>query len=283
MKNEVLVQKTHRVGYDHAIRNAGVKMIEVETREELEKAINERTAMMFFLNFADPQGKIHHEEFVAIGKKHNVPTLDRRGRRRPAGGEPLAVHEAGLRPGRLLRRQGPARAAVGGPAAGPQGPDRGRQAQQQPQRRHPLPDQQGQQGGDHRHAGGPRDLTSRRTTPRSGRTGRRAAARSPRPWRRSPTSRPRSTCPRSPTRCRTCAMTWDYQGARPDRRRRWSRSSARASPSIEVAPGSVSSSVDRRLDDGARRRRDRRRRAILPAILAHGHRDRSSRHARIWT
>ena len=31
--------------------------------------------MMFFLNFADPQGKIHHEEFVEIGKKHNIPTL----------------------------------------------------------------------------------------------------------------------------------------------------------------------------------------------------------------
>jgi uncharacterized pyridoxal phosphate-dependent enzyme len=75
MKNEVLVQKTHRVGYDHAIRNAGVRMIEIGTREELESAINERTAMMFFLNSSDPMGKIHHEEFVAIGKKHNVPTL----------------------------------------------------------------------------------------------------------------------------------------------------------------------------------------------------------------
>ena len=31
--------------------------------------------MMFFLNSADPQGKIHHEEFIAIGKKHNIPTL----------------------------------------------------------------------------------------------------------------------------------------------------------------------------------------------------------------
>ncbi len=75
MKNEVLVQKTHRVGYDHAIRNAGVRMIEVETREELEKAIGSRTAMLFFLNASDPRGRIHHEEFVALGKKHNVPTL----------------------------------------------------------------------------------------------------------------------------------------------------------------------------------------------------------------
>jgi D-glucosaminate-6-phosphate ammonia-lyase len=75
MKNEVIVQRTHRVNYDHAIRNAGVRMIEVVTREELEKAINDRTAMMFFLNSADPRGKVHHEEFIAIAKKHNVPTL----------------------------------------------------------------------------------------------------------------------------------------------------------------------------------------------------------------
>src|SRR4051794_23189902 len=75
LKNEVLVQRTHRVGYDHAIRNAGVRMIEVQTREELEGAINERTAMMFFLNSSDPQGKVHHEEFVEVGKKHGVPTL----------------------------------------------------------------------------------------------------------------------------------------------------------------------------------------------------------------
>jgi L-seryl-tRNA(Ser) seleniumtransferase len=75
MKNEVLVQRTHRVGYDHAIRNAGVRLIEVETREQLEAAINDRTAMLFFLNSSDPRGQIHHEEFVAIGKKHKIPTL----------------------------------------------------------------------------------------------------------------------------------------------------------------------------------------------------------------
>jgi D-glucosaminate-6-phosphate ammonia-lyase len=75
MKNEVLVQRTHRVGYDHAIRNAGVRLIEIETREELESKVNAQTAMLFFLNSSDQQGKIHHEEFVALGKKHSVPTL----------------------------------------------------------------------------------------------------------------------------------------------------------------------------------------------------------------
>jgi L-seryl-tRNA(Ser) seleniumtransferase len=72
----VIVQKTHRYGYDHAVRNCGIKMIEVETAEELERAVNEKTAMMLFFNDADPRGKIKLAEFVALGKKHNVPTFN---------------------------------------------------------------------------------------------------------------------------------------------------------------------------------------------------------------
>src|SRR4249920_1500211 len=32
--------------------------------------------MMFFLNASNPRGKIQHEEFVALGKKHKIPTLN---------------------------------------------------------------------------------------------------------------------------------------------------------------------------------------------------------------
>src|SRR5262249_49824605 len=76
MKSEVIVQKSHRYGYDHAVRNCGVKMVEVETADEFEKAVNEKTAMMLFFNDADPRGKIKIEEFVALGKKHNIPTFN---------------------------------------------------------------------------------------------------------------------------------------------------------------------------------------------------------------
>jgi D-glucosaminate-6-phosphate ammonia-lyase len=76
MKSEVIVQKSHRYGYDHAVRNCGIKMIEVETAEELERAISEKTALMLFFNDADPRGKIKLEEFVALGKKHKVPTFN---------------------------------------------------------------------------------------------------------------------------------------------------------------------------------------------------------------
>ena len=75
MKSEVLIQKTHRVGYDHAIRNCGVQLIEIETAAELESAISDKTAMMFFLNDADPKGQVKAAQFVEIARKHNIPTL----------------------------------------------------------------------------------------------------------------------------------------------------------------------------------------------------------------
>jgi len=75
MKNEVIVQRSHRVVYDHAIRNAGVKMVEVTTRAQMEAAISDKTAMMFFLNSSDPRGQIHHEEFIEIARSRNIPTL----------------------------------------------------------------------------------------------------------------------------------------------------------------------------------------------------------------
>ncbi len=75
MKSEVIVQKTHRVGYDHAIRNCGVKLIEVETRDELLRAINEKTAMMFFLNWANNDGQIKDQEFAQIGIDKGIPTM----------------------------------------------------------------------------------------------------------------------------------------------------------------------------------------------------------------
>lgn len=75
-QSEVIVQKTHRFGYDHAVRNTGIKFIEVETRSELERAINKNTVMMLFFNYANRRGQIKDEEFVTLGKKHAIPTFN---------------------------------------------------------------------------------------------------------------------------------------------------------------------------------------------------------------
>ncbi|NND32718.1 MAG: selenocysteine synthase [Saprospiraceae bacterium] len=75
LKNEVILQKSHHIGYAHALRNCGVKLVEVETAAELENAINDKTAMLWFLNYGNPDGHVKYDEFVAIGKKHGVPTM----------------------------------------------------------------------------------------------------------------------------------------------------------------------------------------------------------------
>jgi L-seryl-tRNA(Ser) seleniumtransferase len=76
MKSEVIIQKSHRIGYDHAIRNCGVKLVEVVTKKELEKAINEKTALMWFFNGNNFVGEIKDQEFVEIAMKHNIPTFN---------------------------------------------------------------------------------------------------------------------------------------------------------------------------------------------------------------
>ena len=74
MKSEVILQKAHFDGYEHALANTGVTIIPVETAEDVDRAVNEKTASMHFLNWKAPEGKIQHEEWLALAKKHNLPT-----------------------------------------------------------------------------------------------------------------------------------------------------------------------------------------------------------------
>lgn len=75
MRNEVVVQKSHRT-YEHQVLNVGAKLIEVETLAELRAAINERTAMLFFLNKADDKGQIDRATWIAVGREFGVPTFN---------------------------------------------------------------------------------------------------------------------------------------------------------------------------------------------------------------
>jgi L-seryl-tRNA(Ser) seleniumtransferase len=76
MKSEVIIQKAHRFGYDRAIRNCGVRLVEVETRDDLERAVNDKTALMLFYNNNNKEGRIQDEEFAQLGIKHHVPTMN---------------------------------------------------------------------------------------------------------------------------------------------------------------------------------------------------------------
>jgi L-seryl-tRNA(Ser) seleniumtransferase len=76
MKSEVIIQKAHRFGYDRALRNCGVHFVEVETREDLDRAVNGQTAMMLFYNNNNKEGRIQDQEFAELGKKHGIPTMN---------------------------------------------------------------------------------------------------------------------------------------------------------------------------------------------------------------
>ncbi len=76
MKSEVVQQRAHRSGYEAQMWQVGVKTVWVDTRAELERALSERTAMMFFLNKADPAGEIGREEWIEIAKASGVPTMN---------------------------------------------------------------------------------------------------------------------------------------------------------------------------------------------------------------
>jgi L-seryl-tRNA(Ser) seleniumtransferase len=75
LRNEVIVQKAHHSCYDNQLTDVGVKLIDVEMGADVDKAISDRTALMFFMNVADADGKINREEWVLRARRYGVPTL----------------------------------------------------------------------------------------------------------------------------------------------------------------------------------------------------------------
>jgi len=76
MKSEVIIQKSHRNPFDHQLRNTGVRLIEIETRDQLRQAVNDRTAMMHFTNFANAAGQIKVDEWAKLAKQYNLPCMN---------------------------------------------------------------------------------------------------------------------------------------------------------------------------------------------------------------
>jgi uncharacterized pyridoxal phosphate-dependent enzyme len=76
MKSEVIIQKSHRNPFDHQLRSTGIKLVEIETPDQLHAAVNERTAMMHFSNFANAAGQIKVDEWVKLAKQYNIPCMN---------------------------------------------------------------------------------------------------------------------------------------------------------------------------------------------------------------
>ncbi len=75
-KDEVIIPSHSRNVYDAAIRAVGVKIVEVETPEDLQLAIGPKTAMIYvFANGRNETGPMSTEAIAAIARPHNVPIL----------------------------------------------------------------------------------------------------------------------------------------------------------------------------------------------------------------
>ena len=76
-KTEVVIPRHSRNVYDHAIRNIGVKVITVDTIEELEKALNSKTAMIYIMAYGatQPGQPMSTEAIAKIAKPLNIPVL----------------------------------------------------------------------------------------------------------------------------------------------------------------------------------------------------------------
>jgi uncharacterized pyridoxal phosphate-dependent enzyme len=75
MKSEVIIQKSHRNPFDHQLRATGVKLIVVESADDVRKVAGPQTAMMHFSNFANDDGQIKVEEWVKLAHEHQVPAF----------------------------------------------------------------------------------------------------------------------------------------------------------------------------------------------------------------
>lgn len=77
LKNEIIVQKSHRYGYDHAMLLCGAVIREVVTLDDYKRAFNEKTVMTNFFNAAEeedgPPAEIGREQWLEIAHQHNVP------------------------------------------------------------------------------------------------------------------------------------------------------------------------------------------------------------------
>jgi uncharacterized pyridoxal phosphate-dependent enzyme len=76
LKSEVIIQKSHRNPFDHQLRTTGVKLIEIETLDQLRQAIGPRTAMMHFTNFANAAGQIKVDEWAKLAKEYKLPCMN---------------------------------------------------------------------------------------------------------------------------------------------------------------------------------------------------------------
>jgi uncharacterized pyridoxal phosphate-dependent enzyme len=81
LKNEIIIQHNHRNGYDYAVQQVGIKIVEIgddngASGDDLRNAITPKTAAIFwFQGNMTTDIDIPMSEVIAIADEHNVPVI----------------------------------------------------------------------------------------------------------------------------------------------------------------------------------------------------------------
>ena len=75
MVNHVIIPKSQRFAYDQAVRMIGCRIIEIETREDLDHALTEPVAMVVLLGKQEHLTQVRIEEIAAVVKPRGIPIM----------------------------------------------------------------------------------------------------------------------------------------------------------------------------------------------------------------
>src|SRR5438552_14160285 len=75
MVNRVIIPKSQRFAYDQAVRMIGCNIVEIDTREDLDRALAEPAAMVVLLGKQEHLGSLRLEEIAAVVKPRGIPIM----------------------------------------------------------------------------------------------------------------------------------------------------------------------------------------------------------------
>jgi uncharacterized pyridoxal phosphate-dependent enzyme len=75
MVNRVIIPKSQRFAYDQAVRMIGCNVVEIDTREDLDRALAEPVAMVVLLGKQEHLTSVRLEEIAAVVKPRGIPIM----------------------------------------------------------------------------------------------------------------------------------------------------------------------------------------------------------------
>src|SRR5579862_5799232 len=75
MVNRVIIPSKQRFAYDQAVRMIGCKIVEIDTREDLDRALQEPVALIVLLGKSEHLSGVRLEEIASVARPRGIPIM----------------------------------------------------------------------------------------------------------------------------------------------------------------------------------------------------------------